>query len=107
MSRQARIDASGTLQRSLIRGIERRQLFGTLMGDPPFLRCQEKFLLSISSPDRISQLPSVVLPRDRSRNNLPRPIVVVPSGRLAATRAAHPAESGLTRAGAACLRVRT
>ena len=34
--------------------------------------------------DRIATVPSAVVPRDRPQGNLPRPIVVVPSGRRAA-----------------------
>ncbi|HSB73006.1 MAG TPA: hypothetical protein VLT62_27085, partial [Candidatus Methylomirabilis sp.] len=47
-------------------------------GTRPFFRCQEKFLLSMRSPVRISKSPYIVLPRGRSRENLSRPIVVVP-----------------------------
>ena len=33
------------------------------LGTRPLLRCQEKFLLSMPIPERISKLPYVVLPR--------------------------------------------
>ena len=67
-----------------------REKWGTKWGTRPFLRCQDNFLLLMRIPDCIPNLPYAVLPRDRSVYNLSCPIVVVPSGRLAA-RGTHPA----------------
>ena len=50
MSRQARIDASGTLQRSLIRGIERRQLFRDDRDRDAFLERLGRILQESATP---------------------------------------------------------
>jgi hypothetical protein len=42
------------------------QQLGKAWGTRPFLRCQDKSLLSMAIPQRISNLPSAVLPRDCS-----------------------------------------
>ena len=59
-------------------------------GTRPFLRCQGVSLPAMRPADRIVLVSVAVVPRDRPQGTLPRPIVVVPSGRLAA-RGTHPA----------------